>query len=192
MEAILGFDFAILDFIRENIASPVMDTLMKIVTGSGEFGFVWITAIILCLIFKKTRRAGVCMAVALILGLIICNLTLKPIVARPRPFALKEGIELIIAAPTDFSFPSGHTVSSFAAAVSLFIYHKRLGIAALIWAVLIAFSRLYMYVHFPTDVLAGMIIGIICAVIGAVLVNRFYQPIADRINEIIKKKRENN
>lgn len=192
MEAILGFDFAILDFIRENIANPLMDVIMKIVTTSGDAGLIWIAAIILCLVFKKTRRAGVCMAIAMILVLLICNLTLKPIIARPRPFSLKEGIELIIAAPKDFSFPSGHTASSFAAAIGLFIYHKKLGIAALIWATLVAFSRLYMYVHYPTDVMAGMLVGILCAVIGMLLVNKFYQPISDRITEKFKTKRENN
>lgn len=192
MEAILGFDFAILDFIRENIANPLLDVIMKIVTISGDAGMIWIAAIILCLIFKRTRKAGVCMAIALILVLLICNLTLKPIVARPRPFSLREDIELIIAAPKDFSFPSGHTLSSFAAATGLFIYHKKLGIAALIWAFLIAFSRLYMYVHYPTDVIAGILLGVICAVISALLINRFYQPIADRITEKFKKKRENN
>lgn len=192
MEAILGFDFAILDFIRENIANPLLDVIMKIVTISGDAGMIWIAAIILCLIFKRTRKAGVCMAVAMILVLLICNLTLKPIVARPRPFSLREDIELIIAAPKDFSFPSGHTLSSFAAATGLFIYHKKLGIAALIWAILIAFSRLYMYVHYPTDVIAGILLGVICAVISALLINRFYQPIADRITEKFKKKRENN
>lgn len=192
MEAILGFDFAILDFIRENIANPLMDVIMKIVTTSGDAGIIWIVAAILCLIFKKTRKAGTCMAIALILVLLISNLTLKPLIARPRPFILREEIELIISAPSGFSFPSGHTASSFAAATGLFIYHKKLGIAALIWAFLIAFSRLYMYVHYPTDVMAGMLVGILCAVIGMVLVNKFYQPISDRITEKFKKKRENN
>lgn len=192
MEAILGFDFAVLDFIRENIANPVLDVIMKIITTSGDAGIIWIVAAVLCLIFKKTRKAGMCMAIALILVLLISNLTLKPLIARPRPFILREEIELIISAPSGFSFPSGHTASSFAAATGLFIYHKRLGIAALIWAFLIAFSRLYMYVHYPTDVMAGMLVGILCAVIGMLLVNKFYQPISDRITEKFKKKRENN
>ena len=173
MEAILGFDFAILDFIRENIANPVLDVIMKIITHSGDAGIIWIAAALLCLIFKKTRKAGTCMAIALILVLLICNLTLKPIIARPRPFMLREEIELIISAPSGFSFPSGHTASSFAAAVGLFIYHKKLGIAALIWAFLIAFSRLYFCVHFPTDVLAGAVLGI-AAGLGAYAVTEKY------------------
>ena len=132
------------------------------------------------------------MAIALILVLLICNLTLKPIIARPRPFMLREEIELIISAPSGFSFPSGHTASSFAAAVGLFIYHKKLGIAALIWAFLIAFSRLYMYVHYPTDVLAGMVIGILCAVVAMIIVNKVYEPLSDRLNTLINKKQEKN
>ncbi len=192
MEAILGFDFAILDFIRENITNPVLDVVMKIITGSGNAGIIWIAAALLCLIFKKTRKAGVCMAIALILGLVICNLTLKPIIARPRPFMLREEIELIISAPSGFSFPSGHTVSSFAAAFGLFIYHKKLGIVALIWAILVAVSRLYMYVHYPTDVLTGIVIGILCAVIGMVIVNKFYEPVSKRLTTLINKKLEKN
>lgn len=191
MEAILGLDLAILDFIRNNITNPVLDVFMKIVTGSGEFGIIWIAAIILCLAFRKTRKAGVAMAVAMVIGLIICNATLKPLVARPRPFTFREGLELLIAAPTDFSFPSGHTVSSFAAATGLFIYHRRLGIVALVWALLMAFSRLYMYVHYPTDVIAGMLLGILCAVMAALLVNRFYQPVTDRITAVIKRRKNN-
>lgn len=192
METILSFDFAILDFIRENIANPVLDVIMKIITHSGDAGIIWIVAALLCLIFKKTRKAGVCMAIAMILVLLICNLTLKPIIARPRPFSLNEGIELIITAPKDFSFPSGHTASSFAAATGLFLYHKKLGIAALIWAVLIAFSRLYMYVHYPTDVLAGMVIGILCAVIAMIIVNKIYEPVSEWLVTLIKKKQEKN
>ena len=192
MEAILSFDFAILDFLRENITNPVMDFIMKIITGSGDAGIIWIVAALLCLIFKKTRKAGMCMAIALILVLLISNLTLKPIIARPRPFILREEIELIISAPSGYSFPSGHTASSFAAAVGLFIYHKRLGIAALVWATLVAFSRLYMYVHYPTDILAGIVMGILCAVIGMLLVNKIYEPLSDRLNALIKKKQEKN
>ncbi len=192
METILGFDFAILDFIRENITNPVLDIIMRIITGSGNAGIIWIAAALLCLIFKKTRKAGMCMAIALILGLVICNLTLKPIIARPRPFMLREEIELVISAPSGFSFPSGHTVSSFAAAVGLFIYHKKLGIAALIWAILVAVSRLYMYVHYPTDVLTGIVIGILCAVVAMIIVNKIYEPLAVRLATLIKNKQEKN
>ena len=108
------------------------------------------------------------MALALIMGLLLCNLTLKPLVARIRPYDyqlafFQKNIPLLIEAQHDFSFPSGHTIASFEAAVALTLHHKKLGIAAIVLAVLIAFSRLYLYVHYPTDVLAGMVVGVVSA-----------------------------
>lgn len=100
------------------------------------------------------------MGLALIFCLLIGNVTLKPLIARPRPYSYFPDMTLLVAPLADFSFPSGHTFASFAAATALFLHHKKVGIAAYILAVIIAFSRLYFYVHFPTDVAAGMILGI--------------------------------
>ena len=108
------------------------------------------------------------MAIALILDLILCNLVLKPLAARPRPCWIDEQVKLLVAAPKDYSFPSGHSAASFAAAVSIFVMHKKEGAAALI-----AFSRLYLFVHFPTDVLAGIAVGFICAFLAAKIQNGF-------------------
>lgn len=187
IENITAWDFSVLNFIRDNIANPVLDMIMTVITHSGDFGAVWIAVTILCLCFKKTRPAGVAMALALLLGVIIGNGIIKNIVARPRPFDVNTAIELIISKPGEFSFPSGHTLASFAAAGALFIHHRRLGTAALIYAVLIGFSRLYLYVHYPTDVICGALLGIAIAVIAALSVKKLYEPVSAKFGRLIKK-----
>lgn len=162
----MDFEYTILDFIRNNLSCTFLDYLMQGISFLANVGWIWIVSAIVLLIIPKTRKMGIAVACALIFSLIICNITIKPIIARIRPYDLREGIELIIARPTDFSFPSGHTSISFAGAIPIFLQNKKLGIPALILAILIAFSRLYLYVHFPTDVLGGMIVGSICGVLG--------------------------
>jgi undecaprenyl-diphosphatase len=139
---------------------------MQGISFLANVGWILIICAIIFLFFPKTRKIGLAVACALIFSLIICNVTIKPIIARIRPYDLREGIELIIARPTDFSFPSGHTSISFAGAIPMLMYNKKIGIPALLLAIIIAFSRLYLYVHFPTDVLGGMIVGSICGVLG--------------------------
>lgn len=162
----MDIEFAILDFIRDKLSNEPMDAIMKALSFLANAGWIWIVLAVLFLIFPKTRKIGFTVACALIFSLIICNLTIKPLIARIRPYDLREGIELIISAPTDFSFPSGHTSISFAGAAAIFSQNKKYGIAAITLAVFIAFSRLYLYVHFPTDVLGGMIVGTLCGILG--------------------------
>lgn len=162
----MDFEYLILDFIRNNLTSPFADGLMKGISFLGNAGAVWILTAVCLMLFKRTRRIGITTACALVLSLLICNLTLKPLIARMRPYELREGIELIISAPTDHSFPSGHSSASFAAAVAVFCGNRKWGAAALSLATLIAFSRLYLYVHFPTDVLCGALLGSLCGVLA--------------------------
>lgn len=111
----------------------------------------------------KTRKVGILVSVALLLDVLTCNVILKPLIARTRPYDVNKAVELLIRAPRDYSFPSGHTAASFAAAAALwFADKKKLAIPALVLAVLIAFSRMYFYVHYPTDVLGGAILGMVC------------------------------
>ncbi len=161
-----NIELAILDFIKDNLTHPILDSVMKIVTFFGDAGWFWIVLGLTLLFFNKTRKIGITVCLALLLNLILCNITLKPLIARERPFDLAEGIELIISKPSDFSFPSGHTSASFAAASAVFAYNKKYGILALVFAFLIAISRLYLYVHFPTDILAGAIVGAFCAMVS--------------------------
>lgn len=162
------FDLPILEWIAENLRCAFLDTLMPIITLLGDAGIFWIALALVLLCTRKYRKTGAAMGVALVLGLLICNVTMKPLVARIRPYDYQllhfgKTIQLLISAPTDYSFPSGHTLASFEGAVVLTLYNKKLGIPALVLASLIAFSRLYLYVHYPTDVLAALIMGVAIA-----------------------------
>lgn len=155
----MSWEFAFLDALQ-NIRTPLLDVFFEFVTHLGDGGYLWIALAIIFCISKKTRVWGICMLASLAVGALITNVTLKPLVARQRPCWINETVELLIAMPHGYSFPSGHSQGSFVAATALFWNNKKWGIPALILAALIAFSRLYLYVHFPTDVLAGSLIGI--------------------------------
>ena len=152
-------DWAILNFIEEHMHSGVCDAIFKNITHLGDGGILWIIVAIALMLFRRTRYIGIAVAVSLALNSIICLGILKPAFARLRPFMLDSGIDLILHAPTDFSFPSGHTASSFSAAVTLLLYNRKYGVLSLIAAALIAFSRLYLMVHCPSDVIAGIALG---------------------------------
>ena len=157
----------------QTIHNPVLDTLMCAITRLGDAGIIWILLCIVLLILPKTRRSGVILMAALLVDLVICNGILKPLVHRIRPFDVKTGIELLVKRPIDFSFPSGHTAASFASVMALYLAgEKRLWIPALVLAVLIAFSRLYLYVHYPTDVLGGVVAGLAAGALGYWLVKK--------------------
>lgn len=165
------FELRILDFIQENIKCGFLDFIMPLITLFGEGGVLWIATAALLLIFKKTRKTGAAMGVALALGFLIGNLTLKPLIARVRPYDMPGvEVELLVSHLGDKSFPSGHTLACFEAATVIFINNKRFGIPAVVIAVLVALSRLYLYVHYPTDVLAGAVLGILFGIIGCLAV----------------------
>ena len=152
---------------------------MPIVTLFGEGGIFWIAWAVLMLVFPKTRKTGIAMAIALIMGVLICNVTLKPLIGRPRPYDYQlehfgVTIKLLIDAQHDYSFPSGHTIASFEAAVALLLNDKRMGIPAMVIAVLVTFSRLYLYVHYPTDVIFSMFAGILLGLLGCAIVSIVY------------------
>ena len=183
----VSFDLPILDWIAANIWCPVLDVAMPIITMFGDAGIFWIAVSVLFLITKKHRKTGIGMALALVMGLLVCNIWLKPTVARIRPYDFQmeyfmKEIPLLAGTMHDFSFPSGHTIASFEAAVVILLNNKKLGIAAMILAVLIAFSRLYLYVHYPTDVIFSVILGTIFAFIG----NYLARKIMDRLPEKLK------
>lgn len=162
----MGIELQILNLIQK-IRTPFLDSFMSSVTKLGNAGIIWILLTIVLLLIPKTRKAGVTLALALIADLILCNIILKPLVARIRPFDVNTAIQLIIKRPHDYSFPSGHTAASVASVVALyFAGQKRLWKAALILTCLIAFSRMYLYVHYPTDILGGIAAGIIAGYIG--------------------------
>ena len=173
------FDLPILEWIATNLYCAVLDTLMPIITLFGDAGIFWIVCAAALLFIPKYRKIGMTMGVALIIGLLLCNVTLKPLVGRIRPYDYQllhfgKEIPLLVEGLHDFSFPSGHTIASFEAATALLIGNRKLGIPAMILAVLIAFSRLYLYVHYPTDVLASVVLGIGIAFLANFLVNKGY------------------
>ena len=156
----LQIEFQILDWIA-GLRTEWLDTLIPILSAFGNDGIGWIIVAVVLTCIPKYRKAGLTMGLALIFCLLIGNMTLKPLIARPRPYSYFPEMTLLIAPLSDFSFPSGHTFASFASATALYLHHKRLGIAAYILAAVIAFTRLYLYVHFPSDVLAGLLLGIV-------------------------------
>ncbi|MBO4501791.1 MAG: phosphatase PAP2 family protein [Clostridia bacterium] len=160
MTVFTEFELGVLETIQ-SIRCGFLDFIIPKISFLGNSGLIWIAAALLLLCFKKTRKWGITLAIALIMCLLLNNLTLKNLVARPRPFQVDTTIQLIISPPNEYSFPSGHALSCFAAATVLLYYDKkRLGPAALILAALIGFTRLYLRVHFPSDVLGGAIIGV--------------------------------
>ncbi len=162
MQGILQIDWQLLSAI-EKIQNPVLNWFFARITLLGNGGILWIAIAIILLLLPKTRRCGCAMAISLLLLLLLGNCLLKPLIARPRPFMLREDLLLLIPKPSDFSFPSGHTYSGIASAIVILRYYPRWGISAMVLALLIAFSRLYLMVHFPTDVLGGILLGALCA-----------------------------
>lgn len=165
METLLELDGKILLWIQDNIRNPILDPVMKCFTRLGNGGLVWIAIIVLMLAFKKTRHTGIVSLSAMLVNLVIINLIIKNVVARTRPYEVIDGLNLIVGKAVDYSFPSGHAGHSFAAAVVIFaLMPRKYGIGALILATMISFSRLYVGIHYPSDVIAGMVIGALVAI----------------------------
>lgn len=156
---LLSVDFTILNFIYNHCRAPWLDVFMPLVTKLGNFGAIWIVLALCLLVSRKYRKTGIALCCALVLTVIICNGILKPFVARIRPCDVNKTVKMLIPRPTDFSFPSGHTAMAFASVSTLFFCRRKLWIPSLVLAALIAFSRLYLYVHYPSDILAGMLLG---------------------------------
>ncbi|MFL8952115.1 phosphatase PAP2 family protein [Helcococcus kunzii] len=172
-------DFSILKFIQENFKSPFMDKLMVFFTSIGDMAVVWIAISIIFLLIKKRRNTGIKIILGLIVVAILGNLIFKNIFSRLRPFWVDETIKVIITKPVGYSFPSGHTFSSFAAATIIFLDNKKLGYFSFLLATLISFSRAYLFVHFPTDIFVGMLLGVLLGVI----INKLYDRYGLRLNE---------
>ena len=164
MNIIRNFDNTIIDSIRTRMRCRFLDFIMPFITKLGSAGMIWIV-VALAFLNSGYRTYGFILITSLLLCFLVGNLTLKPLFERTRPCDMNTVIQLLIARPTDFSFPSGHTMSSFAAASVIFYANDNMGIAAFVLASLIAFSRLYLYVHYPSDILAGIIIGVLISAV---------------------------
>lgn len=187
-----AFDLPILNWIQAHLQSTVLDCIMPYITILGDAGIFWIACAVILMLIPKHRKAGFSMGIALIFGVVVCNMILKPLVGRIRPYNYNLEVlklqwqdflvhgKLLVETPHDFSFPSGHTIASFEASVALYKNNKRLGIPALILASLISFSRMYLYVHYPTDVIASVILGTVFALIANWIVHTVAAKLANR------------
>ncbi|MBQ7093477.1 MAG: phosphatase PAP2 family protein [Clostridia bacterium] len=147
-------------FIRENLTSSLMDSIMKFVSFLGNGGLIWLAISLVFVFSKRTRKWSILIWISMIMGLFFGNLILKNLFARIRPYDLYN-VPIIIAHPSDYSFPSGHTLSSFAAAIALYKCNKKYGTIALVFAAVMGFSRMYLFVHYPTDILGGIILAFV-------------------------------
>lgn len=176
---IQNIDWSILHWIYNTFHCGVLDFLAPKITMLGNGGAVWLAAAAGLIISKKYRKYGIAMLASLAAGVLIGNVLLKNIVARPRPCWL-ESVPLLIKNPTDYSFPSGHTLASVIGACVLTGANRRFGILALPLAILIGLSRLYLYVHFPSDVLASAVLGLALGISGAFAAKKVRLPAVRR------------
>lgn len=145
----------------------------------GSYGQIWLLVGVALLLFKKTRKTGFTIILSYVLVLIIGHFGLKDLIARPRPCHIDQTVELLVDRPDSYSFPSTHSAWAFGAAMSIFMYYKKAGIITFVVALVMGFSRMYLFVHFPTDVLLGAIMGILLAYLSAVIVNN----VSDKLNK---------
>ena len=187
LEAVTTWDASVITAIYENVHSAFLTMFFRIVTLLGEGGIFWIAVTVILLFFKKTRRSGICIGASLLIGVIVGNGIIKNVVARPRPYDAIAGIESVVSHLSDYSFPSGHTMASFSASTAYLmcyisrkrtaekcIFDSKIIVSAMfVLSVLIAFSRLYLYVHYPTDVLFALILGVIDGFVSAKIIEKF-------------------
>lgn len=150
-----------------------LDAVMVALSTLGNGGIIWIIISLFLAALPKTRRCGLTMLGAMALSFLLGNIILKNVIARPRPCAVDTSVPLLIPFPSEYSFPSGHTLNGFTAATTLFLHYKKAGALALILAATIAFSRMYLFVHYPTDILGGILLGIFDACLVVWLVRRW-------------------
>lgn len=174
IEVIQGWDESVLVWIAEHLRNPVLTPVLSFFTQLGNHGLLFIALAVILLLFRATRRAGASAAVGMLGGLLVTNLTIKPLVSRPRPWLTIPYFTALVVERDPNSFPSGHSCCAFAFGVALFLVlpQRWARAAALILAAAMALSRLYVGVHFPTDVIAGALIGTLCGMFGAWVVQR--------------------
>ena len=170
--SVQGMEFAILDWIQAHLRCGFLDAVLPAISRTADHGELWIILALVLLLIRSQRKYGAAVTCGLVLDLISCNILIKPLVGRIRPFAVNTAVELLTKAPLDASFPSGHTAASFAAVFALKAVGSPLWKPALAVAVVIAFSRLYLYVHWPSDVLAGALLGAAVGWTGAKIVEK--------------------
>ena len=179
-ETIQAIDFSILDWIQEHLRCGFLDLVAPPISTFADKGILWLIIAFVCQFMKRSRKCGMTMFLAMAMGFIIGDIILKALIARERPCVVAPPELMLVPVPHSTSFPSGHSTAAFASSVSIFHHNRKLGIAAICLAVFIAFTRLYLYVHFPTDVLAGTALGITSALVVTRLTDKFLWNRLDR------------
>lgn len=176
------FDEQVLVWIAEYVRCGLLDPFMKLYTQLGNTGMLFIVLGIVLLFFKQTRKAGASALCAMLIGLVVVNLTIKPLVARARPWLVIENFVNLVEEHDPNSFPSGHTNAAFAFAIAVCMStpKKWMKIAAVCMAAVMGLSRLYVGVHFPSDVLAGAAVGSLCGLAGAWVVKKVWERFSPR------------
>ena len=166
IESLINFEGSILLFLQNYVRNPVLNALLIPFTLSNNAGISCILIVAVFIYFKSLRKAGILMGISLLLEFLLNNLIIKNLFARIRPYEVIDGLILLVGKAPDYSFPSGHTGSAFALAVVIFmVMDRKYGIIALILASLMGFSRLYVGIHYPSDVLGGVILGVVTSII---------------------------
>lgn len=165
IDLIHKYDIRVLEFIQNNIHNTNGDKIFSFITFLGDKGLIWIIISLFLLLNKKNRKVGLMTLLALILATIMGEGLIKNIIQRSRPFVHYPSLDLVLSTITGYSFPSGHTTSSFAAAGVLAMKIKKYQIFFWVLAFSIAFSRLYLLVHYPSDILVGIMLGLLCSLV---------------------------
>lgn len=181
-EVIETVDFAILNAIQDALRCNAADAAMAAVSRIGG-GVIWIMIGIALLFFKKHRFCGVAMLSALAAAFLLTEFAVKLLVLRERPYLLNPEIVLAVPEPSGTSFPSAHTSTSFASAIPLFREKRLWGSLGCCFAALVGFSRLYLYVHFPSDVLVGAVLGVGVGLLSSFLIERAGRKFAQKGRE---------
>lgn len=169
-----AFEASIILWIQENLRGPIGNVFWQFITHLGDEGILWIVMGIVLLCFKKTRPIGFTVLLSLLFDFLIINVALKGLVARPRPYVVNELIKPLVGGVSPYrSFPSGHSGGSFSAMLALYRWvPKKIGVPAIILASLVALSRLYVGVHYPTDIIGGFVIGLACSALAYFIVKK--------------------
>lgn len=162
-------DRIVLDWINVSIRNKTFDKIMPMITAAGNLGIVWIVISVLLMTKVDYRSLGKMILVALLITTVVGEGIIKNIFRRKRPFYNDEEKELLISRPITYSFPSGHTASSFAVAAVFIKTENSASLVIIALASLIAFSRVYLGVHYPSDVIGGGIVGFFCGILTVLL-----------------------
>ncbi len=169
----MNIEAEILLFIQNNLRNPFLDQLMHIITGLGDLGLIWLLICAAFLLKPQTRPWGIYGLLAIIIAALLCNILLKPLIGRIRPYEVIDGLLPLLPPLSDASFPSGHTSAAFAAAFAWRKLPLKWTIPVFALAILMAFSRLYLGVHYPSDILAGIVLGLVAALLSHLIGQKF-------------------